>query len=160
MTLLTVMKGLPLAYNKDMQEDKEAFFDAADTLDKCLGTFTEMLRTTAFQKEAMRKSAALGFTNATDLADYLVGKGIPFRDAHHVSGTLVAQCVREKRELLDLSLEEMRKVSLVFDEDVYEAISLEACVERRSLRGGPAKAAVMDSIQRGEKWLSQYGARR
>ena len=153
MALLTVMKGLPLAYNKDMQEDKEAFFDAFDTLDRCLSTFTEMLRTTRFQADEMQRSAALGFTNATDLADYLVGKGLPFRDAHHVSGTLVGKCVQEKRELVDLSLAEMREAHPAFEEDIYEAISLEACIERRSLRGGPAPSAVEDSIVRGEKWL-------
>ncbi len=154
MALLTVMKGLPLAYNKDMQEDKEAFFDAYDTLTQCLCTFTEMLRTTGFRKDALEKSAALGFTNATDLADYLVGKGIPFRDAHHVSGTLVGKCVREGRELSQLTLSEMREASPVFQEDVYEAISLTACVQRRNLRGGPAPEAVADSIRRGEAWLN------
>ncbi|MEA4927912.1 MAG: argininosuccinate lyase [Candidatus Limiplasma sp.] len=154
MALLTVMKGLPLAYNKDMQEDKEAFFDAYDTLCKCLPTLTEMLRTTVFQTEAMRRSAASGFTNATDLADYLVGKGLPFRDAHHISGTLVAQCVRERRNLEDLTLEELRAVSPAFDEDVYPAIALDACVRRRSLRGGPAPDTVMQSIRRGEAWLA------
>ena len=153
MTLLTVMKGLPLAYNKDMQEDKEAFFDAYDTLCKCLPTFTEMLATTHFHAEVMEKSAAMGFTNATDLADYLVGKGVPFRDAHHVSGTLVAQCVREHRDLGDLSLAEMQAVSPVFMQDVYEAISLTTCVERRNLRGGPAASAVEDSIRKAQVWL-------
>ena len=156
MALLTVMKGLPLAYNKDMQEDKEAFFDAYDTLMKCLPTFTEMLRTTAFKKEEMERSAGLGFTNATDLADYLVGKGLPFRDAHHVSGSLVGKCVKENRALDDLSLEELRAAHPAFDEDVYEAISLSACVERRSLRGGPAPSAVEDSIQRGRMWMTQH----
>ena len=156
MALLTVMKGLPLAYNKDMQEDKEAFFDAYDTLMKCLPTFTEMLRTTAFKKVEMERSAGLGFTNATDLADYLVGKGLPFRDAHHVSGSLVGKCVKENRALDDLSLEELRAAHPAFDEDVYEAISLSACVERRSLRGGPAPSAVEDSIQRGRQWMTQH----
>ncbi|NLI23017.1 MAG: argininosuccinate lyase [Clostridiales bacterium] len=153
MALLTVMKGLPLAYNKDMQEDKEAFFDAYDTLVKCLPTFTAMLASTRFDAGAMEKSAARGFTNATDLADYLVGKGLPFRDAHHVSGTLVGKCVREGRELADLTLAEMREVSPAFDGDVYEAISLRACVERRSLRGGPAPEAVDASIRRVRDWL-------
>lgn len=154
MTLLTVMKGLPLAYNKDMQEDKEAFFDAYDTLCKCLPPFTEMLKTAAFHPAAMAKSAAAGYTNATDLADYLVGKGVPFRDAHHISGTLVGQCVREGRELNDLSLTEMQAVCGVFSTDVYEAISLRACVERRNLRGGPAPHAVAQSIRTGAAWLS------
>jgi len=156
MALLTVMKGLPLAYNKDMQEDKEAFFDAYDTLMKCLPTFTEMLRTVSFKKDEMEKSAGLGFTNATDLADYLVGKGLPFRDAHHVSGSLVGKCVKENRALDDLSLEELRAAHPAFEEDIYEAISLSACVERRSLRGGPAPSAVEDSIQRGLKWMAKH----
>ena len=153
MTLLTVMKGLPLAYNKDMQEDKEAFFDAYDTLAKCLPTFTAMLTTTVFHADVMEKSAARGFTNATDLADYLVGKGVPVRDAHHVSGALVGMCVHEGRELGELTLAELRAESPAFEPDVYDAISLNACVERRSLRGGPAPAAVEDSIRRGEQWL-------
>ena len=156
MALLTVMKGLPLAYNKDMQEDKEAFFDAYDTLCKCLPTFTEMLRTTSFRKETMYESAGLGFTNATDLADYLVMKGLPFRDAHHVSGSLVGKCVRENRALTDLSLDELRTAHPSFEEDVYEAISLEACVERRKLRGGPAPEAVKNSIERAKAWRAKH----
>ncbi len=154
LALLTVMKGLPLSYNKDMQEDKEAFFDAYDTLCKCLGTFTPMLQATVFNAAAMEKSAAQGFTNATDLADYLVGKGLPFRDAHHVSGALVAKCLRESRELGSLSLDELREASPAFESDVYEAISLTACVQRRSLRGGPAPQAVEQSLRRAECWLS------
>ena len=156
MALLTVMKGLPLAYNKDMQEDKEAFFDAYDTLMKCLPTFTEMLRTTSFKKEEMERSAGLGFTNATDLADYLVGKGLPFRDAHHVSGSLVGKCVKENRALDDLSLEELKAAHPAFEEDIYEAIALSTCVERRSLRGGPAPSAVEDSINRGRQWMALH----
>ncbi len=156
--LLTVMKGLPLAYNKDMQEDKEAFFDAYDTLAKCLPTFTAMLRTTVFRREAMYASAGLGFTNATDLADYLVGKGVPFRDAHHVSGVLVGKCVKEGRALTDLTLNELRQAHSAFDTDVYEAISLEACVNRRSLRGGPAPVSVRQSIDRAQSWLKRRRA--
>lgn len=151
--LLTAMKGLPLAYNKDMQEDKEAFFDAYDTLGSCLDVFTEMLSTVTFQEERMRESAKLGFTNATDLADYLVGKGMPFRDAHHVSGTLVKQCVREGRGLEELSLAELRRHSTLFEADIFQAISLTACVSRRNLRGGPAPNAVEDSIRAAENWL-------
>jgi len=153
LTLLTVMKGLPLAYNKDMQEDKEAFFDAYDTLTKCLSTFTPMLAATTFNTDVMAKSAAMGYTNATDLADYLVGRGLPFRDAHHVSGVLVAKCVREHRDLNDLTLDELNAVSPAFDKDVYEAISLNTCVRRRSLRGGPAPEAVEASIGRAQAWL-------
>ncbi|NLO86780.1 MAG: argininosuccinate lyase [Clostridiales bacterium] len=156
MALLTVMKGLPLAYNKDMQEDKEAFFDAYDTLLKCLPTFTEMLRTTTFQKDEMYRSAGLGFTNATDLADYLVGKGVPFRDAHHVSGSLVGKCVKENRALCDLSLDELHEAHGAFEGDIYEAISLEACVQRRKLRGGPAGEAVLDSINRAKQWMKVH----
>jgi len=156
MALLTVMKGLPLAYNKDMQEDKEAFFDAYDTLCKCLPTFTEMLRTTVFRKDEMYASAGLGFTNATDLADYLVMKGLPFRDAHHVSGSLVGKCVRENRALTDLSMDELRAAHPSFEEDVYEAISLEACVQRRKLRGGPAPEAVKNSIERAKAWRAKH----
>ena len=156
MALLTVMKGLPLAYNKDMQEDKEAFFDAYDTLLKCLPTFTEMLRTTAFRKEKLYESAGLGFTNATDLADYLVGKGVPFRDAHHVSGSLVGKCVRENRALCDLSLEELKAAHPSFEEDIYTAISLESCVNRRSLIGGPAPQTVLGSVERGIEWLKKH----
>ena len=151
--LLTAMKGLPLAYNKDMQEDKEAFFDAYDTLGSCLDVFTEMLSTVTFQEERMRESAKLGFTNATDLADYLVGKGMPFRDAHHVSGSLVKQCVREGRGLEELSLAELRRHSTLFEADIFQAISLTACVSRRNLRGGPAPNAVEDSIRAAENWL-------
>lgn len=153
-SLLTVMKGLPLAYNKDMQEDKEAFFDAYDTVVKCLRVFTGMLKTVRFNTETMQKSAALGFTNATDLADYLVGKGVPFRDAHHVSGSLVGKCVKEGRALLDLSLAELRAACPAFDEDVYEAISLTACIQRRSLRGGPAPSAVEASIAKAEAFVA------
>ncbi|MFH1513772.1 MAG: argininosuccinate lyase [Bacillota bacterium] len=154
--LLTAMKGLPLAYNKDMQEDKEAFFDAYDTVKTCLSVFTEMLRSVTFNVDAMRQSAKLGFTNATDLADYLVGKGLPFRDAHHVSGTLVKQCVKEKRSLDDLSLLEMREVSDLFDDDVYQAISLMTCVSRRKLRGGTAPEAVEMSIKAAQQWLAGF----
>jgi len=156
--LLTAMKGLPLAYNKDMQEDKEAFFDAYDTLRKCLNVFTEMLASVTFNTDQMRKSAGLGFTNATDLADYLVGKGLPFRDAHHVSGSLVKKCVHENRSLDDLSLAELRAESPLFDEDVYPAIALMTCVSRRKLRGGPAPEAVEESIRAAEHWLEAFNA--
>lgn len=153
MALLTVMKGIPLAYNKDMQEDKEAFFDAYDTLLKCLPTFTGMLETLTFHEDRMLAGAGKGFTNATDLADYLVGKGVPFRDAHHVSGTLVGKCVHENRELLSLSLDELRQAHPAFESDVYDAISLKACVERRALRGGPAPETVRQSISRARQRL-------
>ena len=154
--LLTVMKGLPMAYNKDMQEDKEAFFDAYDTVKKCLDVFTAMLASVTFHTQQMEKSAKLGFTNATDLADYLVGKGLPFRDAHHVSGSLVKQCIQDGRALDELSLQELQAASPLFENDVYEAISLKTCVSRRSLRGGPAPEPVLDSIRIAEAWLEDF----
>jgi argininosuccinate lyase len=154
--LLTVMKGLPLAYNKDMQEDKEAFFDAYDTVKNCLTVFTAMLASVTFNAEQMEKSAKLGFTNATDLADYLVGKGLPFRDAHHAAGTLVKLCIREGRSLDELSLSELHRESELFDTDVYQAIALKTCVSRRSLRGGTAPGAVWDSIRAAEAWLLEF----
>ncbi len=146
MTLLTVMKGLPLAYNKDMQEDKEAFFDARDTLVKGLSVFTAMIRTVTFRTEEMRQGASGGFANATDCADYLVKKGIPFRDAHRVVGQLVAHCLTEDKALLDLTLDELKAFHPAFEEDVYQAISLETCVDARAIPGAPAPQQVMASI--------------
>ena len=154
--LLIAMKGLPLAYNKDMQEDKETFFDARDTWIKCLHVFTEMLRTASFRTENMLKSANAGFANATDLADYLVKKGVPFRDAHAVSGRMVADCLTKGCALNDLSLEEMRSFSPVFDSDVYDAISLSACVSARDLIGGPAPRRVRAAVAAGKKWLHDF----
>ena len=151
--LLTVMKGLPLAYNKDMQEDKENYFDARDTYLKCLHVFTEMLRTASFRTGNMEKSVSAGFANATDLADYLVKKGVPFRDAHAVSGRLVAHCLDKGCALDDLPLDEMRAFSPVFEQDVYEAISLKACVAARSLTGGPAPEKVLAAVENGRAWL-------
>ena len=148
MALLTVMKGLPLAYNKDMQEDKEAFFDAYDTLCKCLPTFTEMLRTTTFRADVMRRSAGLGFTNATDAADWLVKQGVPFRDAHSIIGHLVLYCIEHNTNLDDLSLEEYQAISPVFNESVYDAISVKQCVEARNVIGGPSKAMTTKAIAR------------
>ncbi|HXK83149.1 MAG TPA: argininosuccinate lyase [Clostridiales bacterium] len=142
MTLLTVMKGLPLAYNKDMQEDKEAIFDAFDTVSLCLMAFTPMLKTIKVNKEEMRKAAAGGFINATDCADYLVGKGLPFRDAYKITGSLVAYCIENSKVLEDLSLEELKEFSPLFEEDVFKAISLETCVNNRTSYGGPAPENV------------------
>ncbi|MBQ8160846.1 MAG: argininosuccinate lyase [Clostridia bacterium] len=147
MALLTVMKGLPLAYNKDMQEDKEGFFDARDTLIKSLTVFTAMFRTLHFCQENMARGAEGGFTNATDLADYLVRQGVPFRDAHRVVGELVAHCLDKNCTLLELSLEELQTFHPSFQEDVYEAISMKACVERRNIPGAPSPEAVEKSIQ-------------
>ena len=146
MALLTAMKALPLAYNKDMQEDKEALFDALDTAELCLEVLAPMVRTAAFHTNNMRKAAAAGFINATDCADYLVGKGIPFRDAYGITGQLVRQCIERGTTLEALPLEAYREVSPAFDEGVYEAIDLLNCVERRNLPGGPAPAAVEAQI--------------
>ena len=133
MTLLTVMKGLPLAYNKDMQEDKDAFFDAFDTVKICLDTLVPMISTMKAIPENMRKAAAGGFINATDCADYLVSKGLPFRDAYKATGELVALCIREGKTLETLSVDEYKQVCELFDGGVYEAIKLENCVKRRGM---------------------------
>jgi argininosuccinate lyase len=151
--LLTVMKGLPLAYNKDMQEDKENYFDARDTWLKCLHVFTEMLRTATFRLKKMHDSANAGFANATDCADYLVKRGVPFRDAHAVAGRLVAHCLDKGCALDDLPLDELRAFSPAFDADVYEAISLGSCVAARNLTGGPAPERVLAAVRAGREWL-------
>ena len=153
--LLTMMKGLPLAYNKDMQEDKEAVFDALDTVNGCLLIFTRMFETLKFKTENMRLGAGRGFTNATDAADYLVKKGVPFRTAHEVIGKLVFQCLEEGKALADLTLAQLQAVSPEFEGDVYSVISLSACVEGRSLPGGPAPEAVLAHIKESREWLAQ-----
>jgi len=153
MTLLTVMKSLPLAYNKDMQEDKEALFDARDTLMKCLRVFTGMLKTLRFNKDSMYEGAKGGFTNATDAADFLVKKGMPFRQAHEVIGHLVLYCIKEKKSLLDLTLEEFQSFSPLFDQSIFDAIALETCVNGRNIHGGPAQQSVDNSIQDGYRFL-------
>ena len=153
LALLTVMKGLPQAYNKDMQEDKEALFDARDTLIKCLSVFTGMFKTLRFRTDVMRRGASGGFTNATDAADYLVKKGLPFRDAHEVLGKLVLHCIGENKALLDLPLEELRAFSPLFDEDVYTALSMETCVNTRRLPGGPAPDMVQQTIDEDRAFL-------
>ena len=147
MSLLTTMKGLPLAYNKDMQEDKELPFDAMDTASGCITLFTGMLDSLSFRKDVMEKSATGGFTNATDAADYLVGKGVPFRDAHGIVGQLVLLCLDKNCALDDLSLEEFRSTSPVFDEDIYEAISLKTCVEKRLTLGAPGPERMREVIK-------------
>ena len=146
--LLTVMKGLPLAYNKDMQEDKEAIFDSVETVKMCLTAFTPMLATMKVLPENMRKAAAGGFINATDCADYLVKKGLPFRDAYKITGTLVARCIELGETLETLPMEEYQTVCEAFDEGVYEAISLENCVNGRSVLGGPARESVLAQVKR------------
>ena len=153
MSLLTAMKGLPLAYNKDMQEDKEPAFDAIDTAAACIPLFAEMLRTIRFNKKVMETSAMRGFTNATDAADYLVGKGVPFRDAHGIIGRLVLHCIALDKGIEELTLDELRAFSDRFDEDVFEAISLRACVNRRLTAGAPGEAAMEKEIEASRVWL-------
>ena len=155
MTLLTMMKGLPLAYNKDMQEDKEAIFDAVDTVKLCLKTFTPMLHTMTVLKENMRAAAAKGFINATDCADYLTKKGVPFRDAYKITGGLVAECIRRGLTLETLPLEDYRAASGVFAEDVYGAINLETCVKGRLSEGGPSPDAVKKQLALIAKFLEE-----
>lgn len=146
-TLLTMMKGLSLAYNKDMQEDKEAIFDAVDTVKLCLTTFIPMIETMKVIPENMRNAAAKGFINATDCADYLVKKGMPFRDAYKITGTLVHTCIEKNLTLETLPIEEYKALSNVFEEDVYDAISLETCVMQRKAVGGPAPESVKKQIE-------------
>lgn len=155
-TLLTVMKGLPLAYNKDMQEDKEALFDARDTLVKCLDVFTGMFKTLKFRKDVMHAGAGGGFANATDAADYLVKKGLPFREAHEVLGRLVLHCIKENKALLDLPFAELKDFSPLFEQDVYDAISLETCVRQRNVPGGPAPAMVEKTIRDNRDFLAAH----
>ena len=157
MSLLTTMKGIPLAYNKDMQEDKELVFDAIDTAKGCLSLFTDILRTMKFNRKKMAESARHGFTNATDAADYLVGNGVPFRDAHGIVGQLVLYCIDKGIALDDMSLEEYRQISPVFEEDIYDAISMETCVNKRVTIGAPGKAAMQDVIGKYKKYLEGYG---
>lgn len=154
-SLLTTMKGIPLAYNKDMQEDKELTFDAIDTAKGCLALFNGMLATIRFREEQMRKSAALGFTNATDAADYLVNHGVPFRDAHGIIGRLVLYCMEKNCSIDDLTLEELKAVSPVFEADIFEAVSMETCVNKRLTIGAPGKEAMEQVIALEEKYLAE-----
>ncbi len=147
MGTLTMLKGLPLAYNKDMQEDKESIFDAFDTVSHCLEVFTPMLKTMKTRKDKMYKAAQEGFINATDLADYLTRKGMPFRAAYKLTGALVAECIRTGQVLETVPLERYRELSDLFEQDVYEAIDLKACVEKRISEGGTGKASVQAQIQ-------------
>ena len=151
MALLTVMKGLPLAYNKDMQEDKEGTFDAVDTVLVCIDTFSAMLETAKVLKGNMRKAAANGFINATDCADYLVKKGLPFRDAYKAVGELVAFCIENGYTLETLPLEEYKKICELFDEGVFAAIDLDNCVKGRAVKGGPAPQCVLEEIKTAKK---------
>lgn len=154
-SLLTTMKGLPLAYNKDMQEDKELTFDAIDTVKGCLALFTGMISTMTFRKDVMEASAKNGFTNATDAADYLVNHGVAFRDAHGIVGQLVLFCIEKNIALDDMTLEEFKAISPVFEEDIYEAISMKTCVEKRITIGAPGQEAMKKVIEIYKKSLEQ-----
>jgi len=154
-TLLTLMKALPLAYNKDMQEDKEALFDAVDTVKKCLLVFAPMLATTRFNKQHMAKAARGSFTNATDLADYLAGKGLPFRDAHAVVGQAVLYCINNHCALEELELPTLQRFSELIDKDVYQSLDIKACIARRSIPGGPAPVAVERALEESRQWLER-----
>ena len=153
--LLTTMKGLPVAYNKDMQEDKEPIFDSIDTIKLCLPVFCDMLSTMKVNKDNMLKGAKGGFTNATDLADYLVKKGMPFREAHGVSGRMVYYCIEKGINLDDLSIDKMREFSDIIDEDIYDAISMDVCVNGRNIVGGPSEEMVKKAICDAKNYISK-----
>lgn len=156
MALLTVMKGIPLAYNKDMQEDKESLFDAIDTVKLCVPVFTGMVKTMKVNKEVMLQGAKGGFANATDVADYLVKKGVPFREAHEIVGKMVLFAEKSNKALDDLTLSEMKECSGYIEEDIYDAISMTTCVEGRNLIGGPAESAVLKSVEIVENALKEF----
>ncbi len=158
MSLYTTMKGLPLAYNKDMQEDKEVAFDAFDNVKDCLKLFTGMIATMKFRKDVMAKSAMNGFTNATDAADYLVNKGVPFRDAHGIIGRLVLYCIEKNTSIDALSLEELQSISEIFEEDIYDAVSLKTCVEKRLTVGAPGPEVMSRVIELHKEYLSAQPA--
>ena len=153
-TMLTVMKGIPLAYNKDIQEDKEMTFDAIDTVKNCITLFTGMISTMRINRPRMKDSAAGGFTNATDAADYLVNHGVAFRDAHGIIGKLVLRCIELGVSLDELSLEEYKNISPVFEEDIYKAISIEECVSKRNTIGAPGPESMKDVISKNETYLN------
>ena len=155
MSLLTTMKGIPLAYNKDMQEDKELSFDAMDTVKGCIALFNGMLATMKFNKERMYASANGGFTNATDAADYLVNHGVPFRDAHGIIGRLVLYCIEQDKAIDELSLDELKAISPVFEEDIYDAISMETCVSKRLTIGAPGQDAMKKVIEQERAYLDE-----
>ena len=155
MALLTVMKSLPLAYNKDMQEDKENLFDAIDTVKGCLMLYTPMLRTIRVKKDKMYLAAKGGFTNATDVADYLARKGVPFRQAHEIVGKAVLYCIEQGKSLEEMTVEEYKSFSGVFGEDIYKAIAIEECVDARNLPGGPAAEALEAAIEKGKKLVEE-----
>ena len=149
------MKGIPLAYNKDMQEDKELTFDAIDTAKGCLALFEGMLATMEFKKTSWKKSAQKGFTNATDAADYLVGRGVPFRDAHGIVGQLVLFCIEHRISLDEMKLADYKKISPVFEEDIYDAISLKTCVEKRMTLGAPGPDAMEQVVEANRAFLDE-----
>ena len=153
LSILTTMKGIPLAYNKDMQEDKELTFDAIDTVKGCISLFNGMIGTMKFNKAVMEKSAMNGFTNATDAADYLVNKGIPFRDAHGIIGRLVLYCIEKNKSLSDLTIEEYKEISPTFESDIYDAVSLETCVQKRLTIGAPSEKAMQKVIALNKTYL-------
>ena len=153
-SMLTITKGIPLAYNKDLQEDKELTFDAIDTVKGCLLLFTGMVSSMTFRKDVMEESAKKGFTNATDAADYLVNHGVAFRDAHGIIGQLVLLCIEKNISLDELSLEEYQAISPVFQEDIYEAISMKTCVEKRMTIGAPGAEAMKQVIEVYKKELN------
>ena len=155
MSILTTMKGIPLAYNKDMQEDKELTFDAFDTVKGCVSLFTGMIKTMTFNNQVMENSAKHGFTNATDAADYLVNHGVPFRDAHGIVGQLVLYCIDKNIALDDMSLDEFKAISPVFEDDIYDAISIKTCVDKRVTIGAPGKAAMDKVISINKKYLAE-----
>ena len=155
MSILTTMKGIPLAYNKDMQEDKELTFDAIDTVKGCLALFTGMVSTMEFKKDNMEASAKNGFTNATDAADYLVNHGVPFRDAHGIVGQLVLKCIELGTSLDHLPLAEYQAISPVFQEDIYQAVSMKTCVEKRTTYGAPGPEVMRQVIQENKKYLEE-----
>lgn len=152
--ILVTMKGIPLAYNKDMQEDKEFTFDAIDTVKGCISLFNGMISSMTLNKTRMENSAKHGFTNATDAADYLVNKGVPFRDAHSIVGELVLYCISKNISLDDMTLEEYKAINPVFEEDIYKAISLETCVNTRNTIGAPGTDAIKQVLEINEKYLN------
>ena len=155
MSILTMMKGLPLAYNKDMQEDKEVTFDAIETVSNCLILFNGMLKTMKFNSKIMEESAMKGFTNATDAADYLVNKGVPFRDAHSIIGQLVLYCIEKNCSIDEVNLDELKAISPVFEGDIYDAISLKTCVEKRLTAGAPGQKAMEEVIKVNKDFLAR-----
>ena len=155
MALLTMMKGIPLAYNKDMQEDKELIFDSIDTVKVCLSTFSKMVDTLTVKKENMKKACKEGFINATDLADYLVKKNIAFRDAHKILGEMVLYCIENKKHLEDLSLKELKSFSEAFTEDAYEVLNIVNCVENRDVIGGPSSKQVMIRLKELKDYITK-----